>query len=131
MTKCEEFLDFVDFLMQNCKEPVNPSENVQAYLNTLRLSAKSEETKEFTKNGKVIIRYLQSAPAGMFLARDIAEAIEVSSRAVSGAMRKLVADGYVEKVGKDPVVYSITEKGKNVIFEDESEGEINNNEKDD
>lgn len=128
MTKCEEFLDFVDFLMQNCKEPVNPSENVQAYLNTLRLSAKSEETKEFTKNGKVIIRYLQSAPAGMFLARDIAEAIEVSSRAVSGAMRKLVADGYVEKVGKDPIVYSITEKGKNVILEDESEGEINSNE---
>ena len=129
MTKCEEFLDFVDFLMQNCKEPVNPSENVQAYLNTLRLSAKSEETKEFTKNGKVIIRYLQSAPAGMFLARDIAEAIEVSSRAVSGAMRKLVADGYVEKVGKDPIVYSITEKGKNVILEDE--GEINNNEEND
>lgn len=128
MTKCEEFLDFVDFLMQNCKEPVNPSENVQAYLNTLRLSAKSEETKEFTKNGKVIIRYLQSAPVGMFLARDIAEAIEVSSRAVSGAMRKLVADGYVEKVGKDPIVYSITEKGKNVILEDESEGEINSNE---
>lgn len=124
MTKCEEFLDFVDFLMQNCKEPVNPSENVQAYLNTLRLSAKSEETKEFTKNGKVIIQYLQSAPAGMFLARDIAEAIEVSSRAVSGAMRKLVADGYVEKVGKDPIVYSITEKGKNVILEDENEGEM-------
>lgn len=124
MTKCEEFLDFVDFLMQNCKEPVNPSENVQAYLNTLRLSAKSEEIKEFTKNGKVIIQYLQSAPAGMFLARDIAEAIEVSSRAVSGAMRKLVADGYVEKVGKDPIVYSITEKGKNVILEDENEGEM-------
>ena len=37
-------------------------------------------------------------------------------------MRKLVMDEYVEKVGKDPVVYTITEKGKNVIFT-ENEGE--------
>lgn len=130
MTKCEEFLEFVDFLMQNCKEPVHPSESVQAYLDALRSSERTSEKKEFTSNGKAILQWLQGAPAGMYKARDVAEAIEVSSRAVSGAMRKLVNDGYIEKVGKDPVVYSITEKGKNVIFEDESEseGEINNNE---
>ena len=28
-------------------------------------------------------------------------------------MRKLVTDGYVEKVGQDPVVYTLTEKGIN------------------
>ena len=36
---------------------------------------------------------------------------------VSGAMRKLVTDGFVEKVGQDPVIYSITENGKNINIE--------------
>ena len=35
----------------------------------------------------------------------------MTSRTASGAMRKLVTDGYLEKVGENPVVYSITEKG--------------------
>jgi hypothetical protein len=29
-------------------------------------------------------------------------------------MRKLVTDGFGEKVGQDPVVYAITEKGKTI-----------------
>jgi DNA-binding PadR family transcriptional regulator len=33
-------------------------------------------------------------------------------------MRKLTTDGFVEKVGSDPVIYTITEKGKNYKFED-------------
>lgn len=122
MTKCEEFLAFVDYLIQNCKEPVNPSENVQAYLDALRSSERTGEKKEFTSNGKAILQWLQAAPSGMYKARDIAEGMGVGSKAVSGAMRKLVMDEYVEKVGKDPVVYTITEKGKNVIFT-ENEGE--------
>ena len=122
MTKCEEFLDFVDYLMQNCKEPITLSENVQDYLDALRNSNKNSQ-KEFTNNGKAILQWLQNAPTGMYKARDIAEGMDVSSKAVSGAMRKLVSDGFAEKVGKYPVVYSITEKGKNVIFEDEGENE--------
>ena len=57
----------------------------------------------------------------MYKARDIAENMGLTSKGVSGAMRKLVTDGYVEKVGKDPVVYMITEKGKSVKFEGEQE----------
>jgi predicted transcriptional regulator len=33
-------------------------------------------------------------------------------------MRKLVTDGFVEKVGQDPVMYILTEKGKNIKIED-------------
>ena len=51
-------------------------------------------------------------------AKDIGEGLFISSRAVSGAIRKLVADGYVEKIGQDPVVYSLTEKGKTITIED-------------
>ena len=29
-------------------------------------------------------------------------------------MRKLVTDGYVEKVGQDPVIYKLTEKGQEI-----------------
>ena len=47
-------------------------------------------------------------------AKDIGEGLFISSRAVSGAIRKLVTDGYVEKIGQDPVVYALTEKGKTV-----------------
>lgn len=123
MTKCEEFLDFVDYLMQNCREqPVTMSENVQDYLDALRSSNKNSQ-REFTKNGKAILQWLQRAPAGMYRARDIAEGMDISSKTVSGAMRKLVADGFVEKVGKEPVVYSITEKGRNTTFNDEGENE--------
>jgi DNA-binding PadR family transcriptional regulator len=32
-------------------------------------------------------------------------------------MRKLVTDGFVEKIGQDPVYYSITEKGKNITID--------------
>jgi predicted transcriptional regulator len=53
----------------------------------------------------------------MWKARDIAEGLFISSRAVSGAMRKLVTDGFVEKVGQDPVIYSITDNGKNINIE--------------
>ena len=38
----------------------------------------------------------------------------MSSRTVSGAMRKLVTDGFVEKIGQDPVMYTLTEQGKNI-----------------
>ena len=49
----------------------------------------------------------------MFKARDIANELGVSSRGISGSLRKLVSDGFCEKIGSNPAVYTITEKGKN------------------
>ena len=66
---------------------------------------------------------LQEVPVVAYKARDIAQGMFIASKSVSGAMRKLVTDGYVEKIGQNPVVYMITEKGKNVIFENEGENE--------
>jgi Mn-dependent DtxR family transcriptional regulator len=54
----------------------------------------------------------------MWKSRDIAEGLFISSRSVSGAKRKLVTDGFVEKIGQDPAVYSLTENGKNIKIED-------------
>ena len=36
----------------------------------------------------------------------------------SEELRKLVDDGYVEKIGKDPIVYRLTEQGKNINLEE-------------
>lgn len=112
MTKKDEFIKYVEDLMDG--NLYEMSENVRLYWDAFK--GKVEEDKPmFTDNGKLILQYLkdnQSTP--MWKAKDIAEGLFISSRGVSGAMRKLVTDGYVEKVGQDPVIYSLTEKGKTV-----------------
>lgn len=118
MTKQQEFLEFWNELVSKPGVEVPP--NVQAYIDALS-NVGSIEKPLFTDSGKSILIYLQSAPTAMYKARDIAEGMGVTSKGVSGAMRKLVTDGYVEKVGKDPVVYMITEKGKNVVFDEGEE----------
>ena len=45
----------------------------------------------------------------------------MSSKKISGAMRKLVTDEYVEKYGQSPVIYSLTEKGINFDIENYKE----------
>jgi len=79
-----------------------------------------KEKPEFTDNGKLILKYLQDTVSDkpQQKAKDIAEGLFMTSRRVSGAIRKLVTDGYVEKVSQDPVVYALTEKGKNKVIED-------------
>ena len=92
------------------------TKNVKAYLDAL--TDKKNEKPEVTDNGKLILKYLQTAEPGIYKAKDIAEGLFVSSRNVSGAIRKLVTDGFVDKVGESPVLYTITEKGKNYTIED-------------
>ena len=90
--------------------------NIQAYINALQDN--KNEKPVLTDNGKLILSYLQQHPDKIMLkAKDIAEDLYISSRGVSGALRKLVTDGFVEKMGESPVIYSITEKGKNFIIE--------------
>lgn len=121
MSKQQEFIDWVESLIRSQENPVEPPESAWSYFEALKNSSVAIKKPDFTDNGKIILQYLQSQPNGMFKSKDIAEGIMISSRSVSGAMRKLVTDGYVEKIGKNPIVYSITEKGKNVNFEGENE----------
>ena len=67
----------------------------------------------FTEIGLEILEYLQHGHEKNNKAKDIAEGMNLPSKKISGAMRKLVTDGYVEKFGQNPVIYSLTEKGKN------------------
>lgn len=116
MSKKQEFINFVEQMMNELNiGPGDMTENVSLYWDAFRGVGEDGEKPLFTDNGKLIIKFLQdNQGTPMWKARDIAEGLFISSRAVSGAMRKLVTDGFVEKVGQDPVIYSITENGKNI-----------------
>ena len=110
MNAREMFIEEVEKYVENFPE------EAQNYFKTFKETV-SENKKEFTENGKIILTCLKdNSEVSMWKAKDIADKIELSSRTVSGALRKLVSDGYVEKTGKNPVIYNITEKGKNIEF---------------
>jgi DNA-binding MarR family transcriptional regulator len=114
MSKKQEFINFIEMVLNENKIDELP-ENVRLYWDAFRGADENGEKPLFTDNGKLIMKFLQEhTDTPMWKARDIAEGLFISSRAVSGAMRKLVTDGFVEKVGQDPVIYSITENGKNI-----------------
>lgn len=115
MSKKQEFIDFVKKMMDELNiGPDNMTENVSLYWSAF-CGTDDVEKPTFTDSGKLIIDFLQKNPSTlMWKARDIAEGLFISSRTVSGAMRKLVSDGFVEKVGTEPVIYSLTEIGKNI-----------------
>ena len=119
MSKKQEFISYVKDLIDATSEyPVPMSDEARLYWEAFCGTTEAEKPM-FTDNGKLILKHLQAnQQEAMWKARDVAEGLFISSRAVSGAMRKLVTDGFVEKVGQDPVVYSLTEKGKNIKIED-------------
>ena len=120
MSKKQEFINYVKELQAHCDaySTIEMSEDARLYWEAFCGTTDTEKPM-FTDNGKLILKHLQAnQQEAMWKARDVAEGLFISSRAVSGAMRKLVTDGYVEKVGQDPVVYSLTEKGKNIKIED-------------
>ena len=113
MSKKQEFLDFIEKLMDAAPQ-VEITEGAKIYLKALRNKEEIEKPM-FTENGKLVLQYMKNnLDTPLFKAKDIAEGLFISSRTVSGAMRKLVSDGFVEKVGQDPVIYTITEKGKEI-----------------
>ena len=73
-----------------------------------------------TENGKQLLSWMQkniNTTANLFTSKEAAEALFTSGRSIAGSMRKLVNDGYVEKIGKNPIQYSLTEAGKNYHFD--------------
>lgn len=118
MTKKEKFIEFVEHMMNYEYYAWDPE--IQAewsdaidYLNGLKMTG-DKDKPQFTPNGKLVLKYAQDNKDtynNLFKAKDIGEGLGISSRTASGAMRKLVSDGYIEKVGENPVIYSLTQKG--------------------
>ena len=123
MSKKSEFIEFVkDNLMDRVNYDDVP-ENVRLYWEAL-IQTKEEEKPLFTENGQNILMFLQEhQDVPMWKSKEIADGLCSSSRMVAGAMRKLVSDGFVEKLGETPAIYSLTQKGKEVNFNNEGENE--------
>ena len=112
MSNKQEFIQFVEKFVTDM--PEGAQRNFEAMK-----SVPEKEKPIFTDGGKQILKYLQEnhSDGESVMAKAIAEGMGVSSRSVSGAIRKLVNDGFVEKVSTDPVLYSITAKGIEVTID--------------
>ena len=115
MTKKEKFIEMVDKLITD--EILSGGyEDALEYFEMFK-SVKESDKPKFTENGKKILVFMQENADkynNLFKAKEIGEGLSISSRTASGALRKIVSDGYVEKMGSEPVVYILTEKGKTV-----------------
>lgn len=122
MTNKEKFIEEIEKIVENFEEPAPLQEvlSEQAYSFFLSLKEDKSENGELTEKGAEILNYMQKQSEGndsaTFTAKSIGEGLDQSSRSVSGGMRKLVSCGYVEKTGENPIVYKLTEKGKNLTF---------------
>ena len=119
MSKKEKFIEEITKLLQDNPENFL-SPDALDFWNGLNASGDTDRPA-FTENGKLVLGYMQTNKDtynNLFKAKDIGEGLGISSRTASGAARKLVTDGYIEKVGKDPVVYSLTQKGIETTFEE-------------
>lgn len=105
--------EFINYVEENFVTNPMP-ENLIEYWEKFKGITADGDKPLFTEKGKQILAFLQEHPeTTTWKCKDIAEGMFVASRSVSGSIRRLVTDGYVEKVGQDPVIYSITEKGIN------------------
>jgi hypothetical protein len=113
MSEKEKFIEEIDALIDNalnCQELTfeGLSKEAQNYYNKLKTKAKSDGA--LTENGEKILTYMKENYlncGNQFTARKIGEGIFMSGRSVSGAMQKLVKDGYVSKSLGEPVMYSL------------------------
>ena len=107
-----EIFDKADKYTENDAELFNLA---QKYFETLK-NMPTKESKIITDNGAIILKFVQENKDiynNIFTAKSLGEAIGLGSKVISGSMRKLVLDGFFEKIGANPVSYAITEKGLN------------------
>lgn len=112
MSKKEKFIEEITKLLQDAPENFL-SEDALDYWNGLLATGDSGKVK-FTENGKLVLKFLKDNKTvynNLFKAKEVGEGLNISSRTASGAMRKLVTDGYIEKIGANPVVYALTALG--------------------
>jgi predicted transcriptional regulator len=114
-----EFLNFINKLMEASPEIVDEymTDDIKEYLEML----KNDKNKkpEITETGRKVLEFLQNpnTPSKLWKAKEIAQELGLTSRGVSGSMRKLVNDGFCEKLGASPAVYAITDKGITYKFD--------------
>ena len=83
-------------------------------------AGKVKNSGAMTENGAKLLSWMQENEqtlSNLFTSKEAAEALFTSGRSIAGIMRKLANDGFVEKTGKDPVKYSLTDAGREYKFD--------------
>ena len=114
MTNKEQFIQEIEELVNTSCHRL--SEGARAYFETLK-AAPEKEKAPFTENGAKVLIWMQEnyeSYNNILKAKEIGDGLFCSSRTVSGAMRKLITDGYVSKTEGTPTCYSLTELGMSV-----------------
>ena len=120
MTNREIFIQEIEELVR--KSCIVLSEGANVYFESLK-TVQDKEKPLFTENGARVLIWMQENYDNynnILKSKEIAEGmfaingVPVTSRTVSGAMRKLITDGYVSKTAGTPVCYSVTDLGKTV-----------------
>lgn len=109
MTSKENFITEIERLIN---DGMVLSAEAQEYFNSLKAST---EKPLITEKGIEILQAMQSEMDirnNLFKASDVGEIIGKPAKAVSGSLRKLVTDGFVQKIGEKPILYALSEKGK-------------------
>ena len=116
MTNKELFIKEMEESMDGSN--IELSEKAMEFFSQLKEGKVS--TTGFTENGKKILIYMQEnyeKHNNIFKSKEIGEGLFLSGRSVSGSMRKLVTDGYVEKISVNPIAYGLTDLGKDYKFD--------------
>lgn len=114
MSKKEKFIELVKVLMENVSIDETEWGDALIYFKALQMSEDNAKPA-ITDKGKDIILFIQNNYVSfnnMFSSKQIADGMGVPTKSVSASMRGLVSGGYLEKISDKPVIYSITEKGK-------------------
>ena len=133
MNKKETFIKFIEIAIKIAEDEItyinDISEKYNITTNDYDIAmefwedfkdGKVKNSGAITENGKKLLSWMQEnvdTMTNLFTSKEADEALFTSGRSIAGSMRKLVNDGYVEKTGKDPVQYSLTEAGKNYQFD--------------
>lgn len=107
MTDKEIFIQEV----KNFFNTQNVAEEAKAYFEQF---CKKEEKPAFTESGAKILAFMKANKAecdNVFTTKAIANGLFCSGRVISGAIRKLINEGYVGKIGDEPVRYALTALG--------------------
>lgn len=108
---------FIEQIERLISEGLELDEEAKAFFEDFKSAEKDKP--ELTEKGSLILSYMKDNIElfnNIFKSKDIADGIEINGRSVSGSMKKLMIDGFVDKIGTNPVCYAVTEKGKEYKF---------------
>ena len=108
------FIDTVEALF--ALSPLSVPDEARDFFEDYK-KAKTSNKKVMTDKGLAILNQMKEVDEWI-TAKSLGELMDLSGRSVSGTMRKLVEDGYVNKMEGSPASYKISEKGMNFKIED-------------